>query len=74
MQISQLGELAMEISAGFLSELITILSSAWALVFCFFFFKDSMLFLSSFDYLLSIVMASSNSEQLCKANTYTKSV
>lgn len=34
-----------------------------------------MLFLSSFsDYLLSIVMASANSEQLCKANAYAKSV
>lgn len=66
MQISQLGGLATEVSVGFLPDLITILSSAWALVFE----KGSMLFLSSFfDYLLSTVMASSNGEQLCKANT-----
>ena len=66
MQISQLGGLATEVSAGFLPDLITILSSAWAWVFE----KGSMLFLSSFfDYLLSAVMASSNGEQLCKADT-----
>lgn len=63
----------MEVSAGFLPELITIQYGHWC--FFFFFFKGSMLFLSSFsDYLLSIVMASANSEQLCKANAYAKSV
>ena len=62
----------MEVSAGFLPELITIQYGHWCF---FFFFKGSMLFLSSFsDYLLSIVMASANSEQLCKANAYAKSV
>ena len=70
MEISQLGGLAMEVSAGFLPELITIQYGHWCI-----FFKGSMLFLSSFsDYLLSIVMASANSEQLCKANAYAKSV